>query len=52
LKKRKPLLLQAGVLTAAVSTPVDKGYTDATVLVASQRDYGVEIIGPIAQDPS
>jgi hypothetical protein len=31
---------------------VDKGYTDATVLVASQRDYGVEIIGPVAQDPS
>ena len=30
---------------------VDKGYTDATVLVASQRDYGVEIIGPVAQDP-
>jgi transposase len=31
---------------------VDKGYTDATILVASQRDYGVEIIGPVAQDPS
>ena len=31
---------------------VDKGYTDATVLVASQRDDGVEIIGPVAQDPS
>jgi hypothetical protein len=31
---------------------VDKGYTDATVLVASQRNCGVEIIGPVAQDPS
>jgi transposase len=31
---------------------VDKGYTDAKVLVASQREYGVEIIGPVAQDPS
>jgi transposase len=31
---------------------VDKGYTDATALVASQRDYGVEIIGPVAQDPN
>jgi transposase len=31
---------------------VDKGYTDAHVLVASQRDHGVEIIGPVAQDPS
>jgi hypothetical protein len=30
---------------------VDKGYTDATVLAASQRDDGVEIIGPVAQDP-
>ena len=31
---------------------VDKGYTDAKVLVASQRDHNVEIIGPVAQDPS
>jgi transposase len=31
---------------------VDKGYTDARVLLASQRDYGVEIIGLVAQDPS
>jgi len=31
---------------------VDKGYTDAKVLVASQREHGVEIIGPVAQDPS
>jgi transposase len=31
---------------------VDKGYTDAKVLVVSQREYGVEIIGPVAQDPS
>jgi transposase len=31
---------------------VDKGYTDAHVLVESQRDYGVTIIGPVADDPS
>jgi transposase len=31
---------------------VDKGYTDAKVLVASQREHGVEIIGPVTQDPS
>jgi transposase len=31
---------------------VDKGYTDAKVLVVSQRDHGVEMIGPVAQDPS
>lgn len=31
---------------------VDKGYTDAKVLVVSQRDHGVEIVGPVAQDPS
>jgi hypothetical protein len=31
---------------------VDKGYTDAKVLVVSKRDYGVEIIGPVAQDLS
>jgi transposase len=31
---------------------VDKGYTDAKVLVISQREHGVEIIGPVAQDPS
>jgi len=31
---------------------VDKGYTDAKVLVASQREHGVEIISPVAQDPS
>jgi len=31
---------------------VDKGYTDAKVLVASRRKHGVEIIGPVAQDPS
>jgi transposase len=31
---------------------VDKGYTDAKVLVVSQRDYGIEIVGPVAQDPS
>ncbi len=31
---------------------VDKGYTDAKVLVTSQREQGVKIIGPVAQDPS
>ena len=31
---------------------VDKGYTDSRVLVDSQRDYGVTIIGPVADDPS
>src|SRR5262245_2305701 len=31
---------------------VDKGYTDAQVLVDSQRDYGVTIVGPVADDPS
>ena len=31
---------------------VDKGYTDAHVLVESERDYGVTIIGPVAADPS
>jgi transposase len=31
---------------------VDKGYTDAGVLVDSQHDYGVTIVGPVAEDPS
>jgi hypothetical protein len=31
---------------------VDKGYTDAKVLVDTQRDYGVTIVGPVAEDPS
>jgi transposase len=31
---------------------VDKGYTDAEVLVESQREYGVTIVGPVAEDPS
>ena len=31
---------------------VDKGYTDAGVLIDSQRDYGVSVIGPVADDPS
>lgn len=31
---------------------VDKGYTGSHVLVDSRRDYGVEIIGPVADDPS
>jgi transposase len=31
---------------------VDKGYTDADMLVESKRKYEVEIIGPVADDPS
>jgi transposase len=31
---------------------VDKGYTDSHVLVDSQREYGITIIGPVADDPS
>src|SRR3954454_20293390 len=31
---------------------VDKGYTDSHVLVDSRRHFGVEIIGPVADDPS
>jgi transposase len=31
---------------------VDKGYTDAHVLVHSQRQHGVTIVGPVAEDPS
>jgi transposase len=31
---------------------VDKGYTDAHVLVASERAYGVTVVGPVAEDPS
>lgn len=31
---------------------IDKGYTDADVLVASQQKYDVAIIGPVAGDPS
>ena len=31
---------------------VDKGYTDAQVLLDSQRDYRVTITGPVAADPS
>jgi transposase len=31
---------------------VDKGYTDAHVLVGSQQEYGVEMVGPVAEDPS
>jgi hypothetical protein len=31
---------------------VDKGSTDADMLVASQHEYGVAIIGPVADDPS
>jgi transposase len=30
---------------------VDKGYTDSEVLVASRREYGVTIVGPVAEDP-
>jgi transposase len=31
---------------------VDCGYTDAETLIASERDYGVTIVGPVAADPS
>jgi transposase len=31
---------------------VDKGYTDSQVLVSSQQEYGVTIVGPVAEDPS
>lgn len=31
---------------------VDKGYTDSEVFVRSERDYGVSITGPVADDPS
>jgi transposase len=31
---------------------VDKGYTSAPVLLDSQRDYQVAIVGPVADDPS
>jgi transposase len=31
---------------------VDKGYTDAKTLVDSKQKYGVEIVGPVAEDPS
>lgn len=30
---------------------VDKGYTDSRVLVDSQQKFGVEIVGPVADDP-
>jgi len=31
---------------------VDKGYTDSHVLVDSRRRFGVEVVGPVADDPS
>src|SRR4051794_418037 len=30
---------------------VDKGYTDSMVLIASLSEYGVTIVGPVAEDP-
>jgi transposase len=30
---------------------VDKGYTDAQMLVDSAREYGVTVVGPVAEDP-
>ena len=30
---------------------VDKGYTDSRALVASRSEYGVTIVGPVAEDP-
>jgi len=31
---------------------VDKGYTDARALVHAPRQYGVTVVGPVAEDPS
>ena len=31
---------------------VDAGYVDAELLVSSQHDYGIELIGPVRPDPS
>src|SRR5450631_1935461 len=31
---------------------VDKGYTDSEMLVESERQHGVRIIGPVSDDPS
>ncbi|HMB06440.1 MAG TPA: transposase, partial [Isosphaeraceae bacterium] len=31
---------------------VDKGYTDSQVLIDSPHEYGVTIVGPVADDPS
>jgi len=31
---------------------VDAGYTTAAVLVTSQREHGVAVVGPVARDPS
>jgi hypothetical protein len=31
---------------------VDRGYTDAEILVGSEQTYGVTIVGPVAADPS
>jgi transposase len=31
---------------------VDKGYTDAEALLDSQQRYGIELLGPVADDPS
>jgi transposase len=30
---------------------VDKGYTDCEVLVTSKSEYGVTVVGPVAEDP-
>jgi transposase len=31
---------------------VDPGYTDAGVLAKSQQEFGIDVIGPVAKDPS
>lgn len=31
---------------------VDAGYTDANVLLTSQQAHGVQVVGPVARDPS
>jgi transposase len=52
----RALLVVHASLAAAGRLPtehlVDKGYTDSHVLVDSQHEYGITIIGPVADDPS
>ena len=31
---------------------VDKGYTDSAVILESEREHGVRLVGPVADDPS
>ena len=43
-------LAQAGLLPT--QQLVDEGYTDAALLVESQAQHGVELLGPVARDAS